>query len=87
MPKFVKEIEGFTIESGVPFTDPSKSRDKWIRLINAMSIGDSTVLKTSGEVVSFRMTCKKLGFSCKSRAVRGDDGKSTSNVRVWKVIK
>tara|TARA_R100001224_G_scaffold104011_2_gene77011 strand:+ start:558 stop:824 length:267 start_codon:yes stop_codon:yes gene_type:complete len=85
MSKFVKEIAGFVIESGVPLTDPHKSRDKWVRLVNAMSIGDSTVLKTSGDVVSFRMNCKKLGFNCKSRAVRNDKGETTSETRVWKL--
>ena len=87
MSKFVKEIAGFVIESGVPLTDPHKSRDKWVRLVNAMSVGDSTVLKTSGDVVSFRMNCKKLGFNCKSRAVRDEQGKTTASTRVWKVSK
>ena len=87
MPKVVKEIAGFVIESGVPLTDPHKSRDKWVRLVNAMSVGDSTVLKTSGDVVSFRMNCKKLGFNCKSRAVRDEQGKTTASTRVWKVSK
>jgi hypothetical protein len=82
-----KEVGGFIIESGVPLTDHHKSRDKWVRLINAMSVGDSTVLKTSGDVVSFRMNCKKLGFECKSRTVRDEEGKATSHVRVWKLEK
>ena len=85
MPKVIKEIEGFTIESGVPLTDASKSRDKWARLVAGMSIGDSTVLKKSGDVVSFRMSCRKQGFNCKSRAIRDDDGKATNDIRVWKL--
>jgi len=87
MPKFVKQIEGFTIESGVPLTEPSLSRDKWVRLVSAMSIGDSVVFPKSGDVVSFRMVCKKLGFNCKSRAVRGADGYATNEVRAWKLDK
>jgi hypothetical protein len=85
MPKVVKEIEGFVIESGVPLTDPHKSRDKWVRLVNAMSVGDSTVLKTSGDVVSFRMNCKKQGFKCVSRAIRDEDGNATNDIRAWKL--
>ena len=87
MPKVVKEIEGFVIESGVPLFDPGRSKDRWVRLINAMKFEDSTILKTSGEVVSFRMNCKKLGFDCKSRAVRDEQGKTTPSTRVWKVKK
>ena len=87
MPRVIKEIEGFVIESGVPLFDPDKSKDRWVRLINAMKFEDSTILKTSGEVVSFRMACKRLGFNCKSRAIRDKEGKATSNVRVWKVEK
>jgi hypothetical protein len=83
--KIIKEIEGFTIESGVPLTDASKSKDKWARLVAGMSIGDSVVLKKSGDVVSFRMMCKKQGFSCKSRSIRDNEGQSTSDVRVWKL--
>ena len=87
MPKVVKEILGFTIEHGVPLSDLDRSRNKWVRLVNAMNCGDSTVLKTSGDVVSFRMNCKKLGFNCKSRAVRDEQGKTTASTRVWKVSK
>jgi len=87
MPRVVKEVEGFVIESGVPLFDPDKSKDRWVRLINAMKFKDSTILKTSGDVVSFRMACKRLGFNCKSRAIRDKEGKATSNVRVWKVEK
>jgi hypothetical protein len=85
MHKVVREIAGFTIESGVPLTEPSKSRDKWSRLVAGMSIGDSVVLKKSGDVVSFRMMCKKQGFNCKSRAIRDEHGISTPDVRVWKL--
>jgi hypothetical protein len=85
MRKVIKEIGGFVIESGVPLTESNKSRDKWVRLVNAMNIGDSTVLKTSGDVVSFRMNCKRQGFNCKSRAVRDEDGKATNDIRVWKL--
>ena len=88
MPKVTKQIDGYVIESGIPISiDPRKSKDKWLRLTSAMKIGDSTILKTSGEVVSFRMSCKRLGFNCKSRAIRNKEGKATSNVRVWKVKK
>ena len=83
--KIIKEFEGFTIESGVPLTDFEHSRDKWARLVAGMSIGDSVVLKKSGDVVSFRMMCKKQGFSCKSRSIRDNEGQSTSDVRVWKL--
>ena len=50
-----------------------------------MKIGDSTILKTSGEVASFRQACKKSGFNCKSRAIRDEDGKVLPDTRVWKV--
>jgi len=43
------------------------------------------VLKKSGDVVSFRMSCKKQGFNCKSRAIRDADGKATNDIRVWKL--
>jgi len=85
MPKFVKEILGFTIEHGVPYSELDKSRNKWVRLVNAMAVGDSTVLQSSGDVVSFRMSCRKQGFNCKSRAIRDDDGKATNDIRVWKL--
>tara|TARA_R100001510_G_C7620994_1_gene181909 strand:+ start:87 stop:356 length:270 start_codon:yes stop_codon:yes gene_type:complete len=85
MRKVVKEILGFTIEHGVPLSDLHKSRNKWVRLVDAMDIGDSTVLKTSGDVVSFRMTCKKQGFKCVSRAIRDEDGNATNDIRVWKL--
>ena len=85
MPKVVKEILGFTIERGVPLSDATKSRDKWVRLVGAMDCGVSVVLKKSGDVVSFRMSCRKQGFNCKSRAIRDDDGKATNNIRVWKL--
>ena len=87
MPKVVKEIEGFVIESGVPLTDPHLSRNRWVRLVASMQTGDSVVLKKSGDVVSFRMNCKKQGFSCKSRAIRDEDGYATNDIRVWKVHK
>ncbi len=83
--KVVKEILGFTIEHGVPFADFDKSKNKWVRLVNAMDVGDSTVLKTSGDVVSFRMTCKRQGFKCLSRAIRDEDGNATNDIRVWKL--
>lgn len=83
--KVVKEILGFTIEHGVPFADFDKSKNKWVRLVDAMEIGDSTVLKTSGDVVSFRMTCKRQGFKCLSRAIRDEDGNATNDIRVWKL--
>ena len=85
MRKVVKEVLGFTIEHGVPLSDLDKSKNKWVRLVNAMDIGDSTVLKTSGDVVSFRMTCKKQGFKCVSRAIRDEDGNATNDIRVWKL--
>ncbi len=85
MRKVVKEILGFTIEHGVPFAEFDKSKNKWVRLVNAMDVGDSTVLKTSGDVVSFRMTCKRQGFKCLSRAVRDDNGNATNDIRVWKL--
>ena len=85
MPKVVKEVLGFTIEHGVPLSDLDRSRNKWVRLVNAMNCGDSTVLKTSGDVVSFRMSCKKQGFKCVSRAVRDDNGNATNDIRVWKL--
>tara|TARA_R110000751_G_scaffold23668_3_gene65305 strand:- start:330 stop:599 length:270 start_codon:yes stop_codon:yes gene_type:complete len=85
MHKVVREIAGFTIESGVPLTEPSKSRDKWSRLVAGMSIGDSVVLEKSGDVASFRMMCKKQGFNCKSRVIRDNDGTSTPDVRAWKL--
>ncbi len=83
--KVVKEILGFTIEHGVPFAEFDKSKNKWVRLVNAMDVGDSTVLKTSGDVVSFRMTCKRQGFKCLSRAIRDEDGNATNDIRVWKL--
>ena len=83
--KVVTEILGFTIEHGVPFAEFDKSKNKWVRLVNAMDVGDSTVLKTSGDVVSFRMTCKRQGFKCLSRAVRDDNGNATNDIRVWKL--
>ena len=83
--KVVKEILGFTIEHGVPFAEFDKSKNKWVRLVDAMEIGDSTVLKTSGDVVSFRMTCKRQGFKCLSRAIRDKDGNATNDIRVWKL--
>ena len=83
--KVVKEILGFTIEPGVPFAEFDKSKNKWVRLVNATDVGDSTVLKTSGDVVSFRMTCKRQGFKCLSRAVRDDNGNATNDIRVWKL--
>jgi len=85
MPKFVKEILGFTIEHGVPYSELDKSRNKWVRLVNAMAVGDSTVLKSSGDVVSFRMNCKKQGFKCLSRSIRDDNGNATNDIRVWKL--
>lgn len=85
MRKVVKEILGFTIEHGVPFAEFDKSKNKWVRLVNAMDVGDSTVLKTSGDVVSFRMTCKRQGFKCLSRAIRDEDGNATNDIRVWKL--
>jgi len=85
MPKFVKEILGFTIEHGVPYSELDKSRNKWVRLVNAMAVGDSTVLKSSGDVVSFRMNCKKQGFKCLSIAIRDDNGNATNDIRVWKL--
>ena len=85
MRKVVKEILGFTIEHGVPFADFDKSKNKWVRLVSAMDVGDSTILKTSGDVVSFRTTCKKQGFKCLSRAVRDDNGNATNDIRVWKL--
>ena len=83
--KVVKEILGFTIEHGVPFAEFDKSKNKWVRLVNAMDVGDSTVLKTSGDVVSCRMTCKRQGFKCLSRAIRDEDGNATNDIRVWKL--
>ena len=83
--KIIKEFEGFTIESGVPLTDFKHSKDKWSRLIAEMSFKDSVVLEKSGDVISFRTMCKKQGFSCKSRAIKDENGISTSNVRVWKL--
>jgi|TARA_A100001515_G_scaffold144223_2_gene147657 hypothetical protein len=86
MPKVTKQIDGYVIESGIPISiDPRKSKDKWLRLTNAMKIGDSTILKTSGEVASFRQACKKSGFNCKSRAIRDENGKVLPDTRVWKV--
>ena len=87
MPKVIKEIEGFTIEYGVPLSDLTKSKDRWVRLVSAMDCGDSTVLKTSGDVVSFRQNCKRQGFKCVSRAIRDDDGNATNDIRVWKLKK
>jgi hypothetical protein len=89
MSKIVKrQFDGYVIESGIPIMlDPAKSKDRWFRLVNAMEVGDSTVLKTSGDVCSFRSTCKKLGFECKSRAIRDVDGKASPDVRVWKLDK
>ena len=69
MRKVVKEVLGFTIEHGIPYSDFDKSRNKWVRLVNAMAVGDSTVLKTSGDVVSFR----------------DDSGNATNDIRVWKL--
>ena len=69
----------------MPYSDFDKSRNKWVTLVRAMDIGDSTVLKKSGDVVSFRMMCKKQGFSCKSRAIRDEDGNATNDIRVWKL--
>jgi len=85
MRKVVKEVLGFTIEHGIPYSEFDKSRNKWVRLVNAMAVGDSTVLKSSGDVVSFRMNCKKQGFKCLSRAIRDDNGNATNDIRVWKL--